>query len=857
MLRSFFYWVFGLAVMAADLYGQEPLPAVDPFGNTMKPRTFNTSFFEPYNSLLKDIPTQSKVTHPEFGRLPYNAPDGSTEEILERRTANTRTFRSQNGELLYQQGYQPLHFKNEKGEWVSIDERLHPDPSHPGIFSAPYQTSPTLINLIQGFTEIKRQGSVFRFNQVELFHVTNQGKRTSLGKARWDQYSAGSDGVYISNAWPGIDMQILFSAGAIKTNYLVQSATNYTEGYLVFSDQTSHSDHTVSYDRQMGMPFHGDVQWTGVQGPEFTYSKAFGYDQTMSTASMMKFDYTVMSGGIVEMCVPVSWLKNQNLQFPLVIDPLVTSSATTPQASIAGSYHQGTGLFTLPCTYTMNVPTPTNCTITNVLWSFNYIAQNGAALCYGAVDLVVNGCRSPANPSFYWFCNNCMFAGTCTGNNISIFADVSTCVPAPQCPSYNLPCTLNFYARAVPITGCSNFYIGANSNWTMTLQGRTVEQTAAPSSSNGTTICLGTGTQLTATGIYGVPAYSYVWSPGGQTTQSIWVTPTVNTTYTCTITDACGNTATNSVAITVNTSNTLTIPNIYAFMNPPSGNPCPVIVTFCSDEATGNNYGGGAETWQWSFPSGTQLSGGATSGSSNGSQYGGAGADATCSANTPGGTAYTVQYNTAGSYWASFTIFKGGSCAVRNLPIVICGALPIELLEFTAVYTGSVVELNWRTASETNNDFFTVERSLDGVNYSAIGIVDGAGNSSHENRYSLIDDAPPEGVIYYRLKQTDFNADESYSDIRSVLIRGIETGSLLVAPNPASQEVQILFASYMNAVARLKVFEASGRMIHEMKISAKEGYNTYSMDVSTWIPGVYLLELESGGKTMKTLLIKE
>jgi len=94
-----------------------------------------------------------------------------------------------------------------------------------------------------------------------------------------------------------------------------------------------------------------------------------------------------------------------------------------------------------------------------------------------------------------------------------------------------------------------------------------------------------------------------------------------------------------------------------------------------------------------------------------------------------------------------------------------CGtSLPIELISFTGEAKNGFNQLNWITASELNNDFFTVEKSLNILDFEEVGKISGAGNSNTTLSYSMIDNHPT-NTTYYRLKQTDFNGDFKYSDI--------------------------------------------------------------------------------------------
>jgi hypothetical protein len=91
----------------------------------------------------------------------------------------------------------------------------------------------------------------------------------------------------------------------------------------------------------------------------------------------------------------------------------------------------------------------------------------------------------------------------------------------------------------------------------------------------------------------------------------------------------------------------------------------------------------------------------------------------------------------------------GSNChfSVSGINIV---PLPIELLSFNAeAFSSGYVQLNWKTISETNNDYFSIERSADGLNFELMGIVDGAGNSNQILDYSTRDLNPLSGTGYY------------------------------------------------------------------------------------------------------------
>ena len=103
----------------------------------------------------------------------------------------------------------------------------------------------------------------------------------------------------------------------------------------------------------------------------------------------------------------------------------------------------------------------------------------------------------------------------------------------------------------------------------------------------------------------------------------------------------------------------------------------------------------------------------------------------------------------------------------------VTSSLPISLIDFNAEASQTGVMLSWRTASETNNDYFTVQRSTDGSTWETITQVSGAGNATIVSQYEAFDNPPHGIIVYYRLKQTDFDGNYSYSSLRSVFLEDV------------------------------------------------------------------------------------
>jgi hypothetical protein len=159
-------------------------------------------------------------------------------------------------------------------------------------------------------------------------------------------------------------------------------------------------------------------------------------------------------------------------------------------------------------------------------------------------------------------------------------------------------------------------------------------------------------------------------------------------------------------------------------------------------------------------------------------------------------------------------------------------ALPVELTAFTAKKQGNNIQLNWATASEENNDFFTIEKSLDGENFKAIGTKAGAGNSLEAKEYSFIDTKPANGANYYRLKQTDFDGQFTYSEVVSVDFKTKVQATIF--PNPTSERLTI--NTETQDVVNIRIFNVNGQMIYQntQRIENQTEINLSELTVGTY-----------------------
>ena len=183
--------------------------------------------------------------------------------------------------------------------------------------------------------------------------------------------------------------------------------------------------------------------------------------------------------------------------------------------------------------------------------------------------------------------------------------------------------------------------------------------------------------------------------------------------------------------------------------------------------------------------------------------------------------------------------------------------LPVELVYFRAKNDQSRVLVQWATASEENNDYFTLERSRNAREYEVLGYVAGYGSSQNLRHYQFTDPNPLSGRSFYRLKQTDFNGSFSYSELIPVEVESSQTiGAFKVYPNPVLRGEKIYVRPAIKSPAQWRLVSPSG---HALGPGYAGLLNTnQTIEVSgAWKPGLYLLELlTDSGRWLKRIVIR-
>jgi hypothetical protein len=211
--------------------------------------------------------------------------------------------------------------------------------------------------------------------------------------------------------------------------------------------------------------------------------------------------------------------------------------------------------------------------------------------------------------------------------------------------------------------------------------------------------------------------------------------------------------------------------------------------------------------------------------------------------------AYNCTYN--------LLITDGNGCTSTSSVNINCNALPVELLGFTGRNTVFGNKLEWRTSSEINNHYFTIQRSTDGISFAndmTIESLADNGNSNHTLYYTITDRDVKPGLYYYRLNQTDL--DGQIKDIGTILVPVKSDRDVFnVKPNPATGVAELTYECLSDEKAFLKVYDDHGTLVMTKEFVCRKGENTMTLDLSGNAEGIYLISVSTTENIYKTRLV--
>jgi hypothetical protein len=180
--------------------------------------------------------------------------------------------------------------------------------------------------------------------------------------------------------------------------------------------------------------------------------------------------------------------------------------------------------------------------------------------------------------------------------------------------------------------------------------------------------------------------------------------------------------------------------------------------------------------------------------------------------------------------------------------------LPVTMSYFNLTCAEEDVEVIWQTASEHNSYYFQLETSLDGANWEIEETLPAAGFSQELLNYSAVDQDAARKQKYYRLKQVDFNGEfELYGPLRADCTA--ESSAISLYPNPCESLVTVSFASQIPAKFNYTLISPEGKVLENKQMSIQSGMTVYTLDISEYQSGMYMLQFDVNDKRIIKKLV--
>ncbi|MBK9570463.1 MAG: metallophosphoesterase [Chitinophagaceae bacterium] len=218
------------------------------------------------------------------------------------------------------------------------------------------------------------------------------------------------------------------------------------------------------------------------------------------------------------------------------------------------------------------------------------------------------------------------------------------------------------------------------------------------------------------------------------------------------------------------------------------------------------------------------------------------------------GTSRTVSVTPPDNATTLYTVADGLGCVLDQFNVNTSATLAVSLLMFEARLNNIKVDINWSTVNEHNNKFFTIERSANGRDFSVIGTVNSAGNSSSIQQYSMMDYSPLPGTSYYRLSQTSLDDHKEYLRVKQVInIKGNDFEVKAITPGNGLLSVQI--NSSGQSIYQLRIYDLQGRERRNEMLSCHLGVCKKEFTLEA---GMYIYEVinNKSEKISQKVLIK-
>ncbi|RYG05804.1 MAG: hypothetical protein EOO02_02645 [Chitinophagaceae bacterium] len=177
-------------------------------------------------------------------------------------------------------------------------------------------------------------------------------------------------------------------------------------------------------------------------------------------------------------------------------------------------------------------------------------------------------------------------------------------------------------------------------------------------------------------------------------------------------------------------------------------------------------------------------------------------------------------------------------------PAISLIALPVVYKSFTARVDGNDALLQWTTAQEQNSRDFTIEHSIDGINFKPITKLDAAGTTTRETNYVYKHETPIKGANYYRLVQNDLDGKSSISEVRKLVIDGSNRSMVLLGNIATNGQLQM----QINRKTPVSLYTMDGKLLFRRQFNP----GTHRLELAGYSKGMYWLSAE--GSTEKIMI---
>ena len=508
-------------------------------------------------------------SHPDFGKMTFASPlNKNVVEDISKRKIDERYYVDLDDPAYFyiEKSSIPINFHKD-GHLRAIDYSLHQTLFG---YEAVDQPNPTSLNLFLKNTSLMSEKGSMKMNQ-DFMKVTYMNNSTQIYASNWNNLEVSNFKAYFTDYFPGVDKKITFNEGSVKSEYIIKQ--NLGVKKIEFIDEIELDQNLEIVVDDYSILTRNFVQIKDVDSDEIMILglPALTYDGSSSRASWIS-DYD-LNGNLLSVICDSAVLNDVSMVYPITVDPLFTAVGPVAGANL------NSDLAPAFCSQNLNINYPGGSTPWDVSLTWNvladwcgsfWIATGLTADCWMSDSQLwftssCGGASPTGAPAIIWTCLafGCDNPGN-WGPTLNFGDDPSTqtlvqCY-TPSCANQTITITSNlnrtacaggFFAGFGQVDNClsvlGNTVCLRMTAWSATVQGRTAETLGNTATGNGSLSiydadCAGTQT-LDPTPLYGVPGYTYSWNPGGATSSTLVVPGTVST-YTCDVTDACGNTVT-------------------------------------------------------------------------------------------------------------------------------------------------------------------------------------------------------------------------------------------------------------------------------------------------------------------------